>query len=85
MKRQWIEKIHALLSDAGHLRDFGEQAKQFTITNFAWKKMVEGYITVFKKYHYQLSLRGENVSSAGAARPGSGGAPSRQQFLKKNA
>jgi glycosyltransferase involved in cell wall biosynthesis len=49
----WIKKIHTLLSDCDHLREFGEKAKEFTIANYAWKKMVEGYITIFKKYHFQ--------------------------------
>jgi glycosyltransferase involved in cell wall biosynthesis len=47
----WIKKIHTLLSDTSHLRVFGEQAKEYTIANYEWKKMVEGYITIFKKYH----------------------------------
>jgi glycosyltransferase involved in cell wall biosynthesis len=47
----WVKKIHALLSDTIHLRVFGEQAKEYTIANYEWKKMVEGYITIFQKYH----------------------------------
>ena len=47
----WIDKIHALLSDLPHLKTFGEGAKDFTITNYAWKRMVDGYIHVFNKYH----------------------------------
>ena len=49
----WIEKIRNLLSDCGHLHEFGEQSKEYTIANYAWKKMVEGYMAVFKKYHCQ--------------------------------
>ncbi len=60
----WIEKIHAILSDTSHLKEFGELAKQFTITNFAWKKMVDGYLTVFNKYNYQRMYREENNQSA---------------------
>ncbi|MBN2160422.1 MAG: glycosyltransferase family 4 protein [Spirochaetes bacterium] len=49
----WIKKIQGLLSDRSHLQQFGDRAKTYTITNYEWKKMVDGYITVFKKYHYQ--------------------------------
>ncbi len=49
----WIDKIHSLLSDGKSLKDFAERAKDYTITNYAWKRMVEGYIDVFKKYHFQ--------------------------------
>ena len=47
-------------------KDFGEKAKQFTITNFAWKKMVEGYLTVFKKYHFQQQCHKAAVQSTEA-------------------
>jgi phosphatidylinositol alpha-1,6-mannosyltransferase len=59
----WIKKIHTLLSDCNYLQEFGEQAKEYTIANYAWKKMVEGYITIFKKYHAQRTYGWE------AARP----------------
>ncbi|HOT46911.1 MAG TPA: glycosyltransferase family 4 protein [Spirochaetota bacterium] len=70
----WIEKIHSLLSDTSHLKDFGEKAQQFTITNFAWKKMVEGYLTVFKKYHFQQQCQKAPLQSYGAgSNPGLSG------------
>lgn len=70
----WIEKIHAILSDTNHLRSFGEQSKEFTISNFAWKKMVEGYLTVFKKYHYQYACwKEKNASPDGEQNPGISG------------
>lgn len=46
----WIDRIHALLSDRHHLKDFGKAAKDYTINNYAWTKMVEGYLKVFRKY-----------------------------------
>jgi glycosyltransferase involved in cell wall biosynthesis len=82
----WIEKIHSLMSDLPHLREYGETAKQFTITNFAWKKMVEGYITVFKKYDYQMTSQKTDDSTAGGGpRPVSAGPPDEKNMLKKNA
>lgn len=82
-EKAWIEKIHTLLSDVPHLRDFGETAKQFTISNFAWKKMVDGYITVFKKYDYQHSLRAKTARTSGS--PGSADMPHGRQYLEHNA
>ncbi len=65
----WAGKIHTLLSDMSHLRVFGEQAKEYTIANYEWKKMVEGYITIFKKYHAgrTFSLRATNPVCSGSA------------------
>lgn len=82
---EWVNRIHALTSDITHLREFGEQAKQFTITNFAWKKMVDGYITVFKKYDYLHAMRRANASPQGAGHSGDAGNPSRREYLKKDA
>jgi glycosyltransferase involved in cell wall biosynthesis len=45
----WVEKINTLLSDHDSLKQFGEVAKHYSMTNYAWDKMVEGYISVFKK------------------------------------
>jgi glycosyltransferase involved in cell wall biosynthesis len=82
----WIEKIHSILSDTYHLKDFGEQSKQFTITNFAWKKMVEGYLTVFKKYHFQQIYQKEKQLSSDADRtPGMTGPVVFENYSKKNA
>jgi glycosyltransferase involved in cell wall biosynthesis len=82
----WIEKIHSILSDTSHLKDFGEQAKQFTITNFAWKKMVEGYLTVFKKYHFQQIYQNEKKPAAEKDRnPGLAGHMILDNYYKKNA
>jgi phosphatidylinositol alpha-1,6-mannosyltransferase len=58
----WIEKIHSLLSDLPYLKTFGEGAKNFTITNYAWKKMVDGYIHVFDKYHCRLAYDRSRVA-----------------------
>ncbi len=70
----WIDKIHSILSDTAHLKEFGELSKQFTITNFAWKKMVEGYLTVFKKYHYQQIYQQEkNPTTETDRKPGMAG------------
>lgn len=46
---QWIDKINKLLMDNDTLKQFGEVAKHYSMTNYAWDKMVEGYISVFKK------------------------------------
>jgi len=70
----WSEKIHNLLSDLPYLKQFGEGAKNFTITNYAWKKMVDGYIKVFNKYHcrhaWDRSHAAETVGATGTAAPG---------------
>ena len=63
----WIAKIHSLLSDDDHLKEFGIQAKNYTIAHYAWKKMVSGYIDVFKKYDYQYASR-RKVSASSAGR-----------------
>lgn len=43
----WIDKISKLLNDKD-LKKFGLSAKEFTLKNYSWKKMVEGYIDVFR-------------------------------------
>jgi len=45
----WVKKITGLLSDSETLKEFGEMAKHYSMSNYAWGKMVDGYITVFKK------------------------------------
>jgi glycosyltransferase involved in cell wall biosynthesis len=83
----WIDRIHSLLSDLPQLKEFGEQAKIYTITRFAWKKMVEGYITVFKKYHYyQQSCQKDKIPGTDAdRRPGLAGFPAWNNITEKNA
>jgi glycosyltransferase involved in cell wall biosynthesis len=49
----WVDKIHTLLADRVNLQKFGEESKDYTINRYAWEKMVEGYLAVFKKYHCQ--------------------------------
>lgn len=78
----WIDKIHELLADGKDLRKFAEEAKDYTITNYAWKRMVEGYIDVFKKYHFQ------HVYSQGAEKQKAdrGSDPlAREQYANNNA
>ena len=58
----WIDKIHSLLAEGAALKEFAEKAKDYTITNYAWKRMVDGYVDVFKKYHFQ------HVYNQGAAK-----------------
>lgn len=45
----WKEKITQLLSDKKELKAFGKKAQEYTVENFSWKKMCDGYISVFKK------------------------------------
>jgi phosphatidylinositol alpha-1,6-mannosyltransferase len=49
----WIEKINKLLLNGEALKRFGEEAKQYTIDNYEWNRMADGYISIFKKYHFQ--------------------------------
>ena len=60
----WIDRIHSLLSDRTHLKAFGESAKTYTIGNYAWTKMVDGYLKVFNKY-CQLGARDGNPHPSG--------------------
>ncbi len=61
----WIDRIHALLSDRPHLQDFGRAAKEYTIKNYAWTKMVDGYLKVFRKYCHQFAFN-ETTGGPGA-------------------
>ncbi len=61
----WIDRIHSLLSDRSHLRDFGRTAKEYTIKNYAWTKMVDGYLKVFRKYCHQYAFN-ETTGGPGA-------------------
>jgi phosphatidylinositol alpha-1,6-mannosyltransferase len=58
----WIKNIHRLLSDTEALRRFGESAMQYTIDNYSWKRMVEGYIDVFKLYHFRYMHHKEKIA-----------------------
>jgi glycosyltransferase involved in cell wall biosynthesis len=49
----WVDKIHTLLSDRINLQKFGEESRDYTINSYAWEKMVEGYLAVFRKHHCQ--------------------------------
>ncbi|OHD66795.1 MAG: hypothetical protein A2176_09980 [Spirochaetes bacterium RBG_13_51_14] len=82
----WIEKIHSLLSDRSHLRKFGEQAMNYTVTNYAWKKMVEGYIAVFKKYHSQRVSGNSGIVSPDTGRNiGTSNSLAWDSYIEKNA
>ncbi len=56
----WVDRIKRLLEDRDSLKRFGEMAKHYSMTNYAWDKMVEGYISVFKK----ILARGEQKAHA---------------------
>ncbi|MCU0846907.1 MAG: glycosyltransferase family 4 protein [Spirochaetes bacterium] len=57
----WVSKIHSLLSDMKALKKFGEAAKHYTITNYKWERMVEGYISIFKKFQHRQPLSAKKV------------------------
>ncbi|TFH42773.1 MAG: glycosyltransferase family 1 protein [Chrysiogenales bacterium] len=69
----WIDRIQGLLSDRDHLRDFGERAKQYTISNYAWTKMVDGYLRIFRKYFQTRTISDDAHRSAGTPAPGTAG------------
>ncbi len=74
---RWIDQIQGLLLDLDHLRRFGVQTQQYTVAHFSWEKMVEGYISLFKKYNFRQApdgkKRSENVPSPlGKSASGSG-------------
>ncbi len=45
----WVKKIHELLQNPEQLTQKGEEFQQYTLINYSWEKMAEGYIKVFKK------------------------------------
>lgn len=45
----WSSTIKTLLSDPVGLRKFGEKAKDYTIENYSWEHMVDGYLEFFQK------------------------------------
>ncbi len=47
----WTEKINALLADRDLLDTFSRAARDFTMENYSWDHMVDGYVTVFNRYH----------------------------------
>lgn len=59
----WVKKISAALSDREHLQQFGRDAQQYSIDNYSWKKMVEGYLDVFSKYNEEYQSRREEYRS----------------------
>ena len=58
---RWIDQIQGLLLDLDHLRRFGVQAQQYTVAHFTWEKMVESYISLFKKYNFRQAPDGEKA------------------------
>jgi len=47
----WTEKINALLSEDTLLDTFSRASRDFTMENYSWDHMVDGYVTVFNRYH----------------------------------
>lgn len=45
----WIEKINTLLQDKKKLKEQGETFKNYTLSQFSWEKMVDGYLTIFEE------------------------------------
>lgn len=52
----WIDTIHLLLDHPTALTAWSKKAKQFTIANYSWDLMVEGYEVVFRKFEKSVSL-----------------------------
>lgn len=46
----WINSLNDLLKDPEKLNQFGQSAKEFTLSNYSWDKMAEGYLSVFKQF-----------------------------------
>lgn len=44
----WVETIQKSLKDPTSLRQKSEQFQAYTLSNFSWKKMADGYIEVFE-------------------------------------
>ncbi|MBN2042025.1 MAG: glycosyltransferase family 4 protein [Spirochaetes bacterium] len=53
----WTDFIHKVLSDRKSLKEFGEKAKEYTIRNYSWEKMVDEYISVFSKVAQNAECR----------------------------
>lgn len=47
----WVEKIDTLLADRISLKKSGDLAQRYTVKNYAWEKMVDGYIEIFENFH----------------------------------
>jgi len=45
----WVKTIQKLLRDPVSLQQKSEQFQTYTLSNFSWEKMADGYIEVFKK------------------------------------
>ncbi|HPR49789.1 MAG TPA: glycosyltransferase family 4 protein [Spirochaetota bacterium] len=60
----WVEKIDTLLADRISLKKSGDLAQKYTLKNFAWEKMVDGYIQIFDKYHRQYSFVKNNEENS---------------------
>ena len=43
----WVHRIQSLLADRVALQQFGQQARQFTLSNYSWEKMAAEYCSVF--------------------------------------
>ena len=57
----WIDTIHLLLDHPTTLQAWSEKGKQFTLNNYSWALMVEGYESVFEKFDKTDKIR--SVSS----------------------
>ena len=55
----WVNKIQTLLASSNDLRQFGEQAKRFTMEHFNWDKMVRSYHEVFRQIVLKKKIRNE--------------------------
>lgn len=47
--KAWINAIHQLLSDSEELGRLSQEGKNFSIENYSWEKMVNGYAEIFKR------------------------------------
>ncbi len=48
-EQAWANKIEELLSDSNKLAQKSKNFKAFTLHNFSWKKMANGYLKVFEQ------------------------------------
>jgi len=51
----WTKKIHELLKNPKQLTEKGKQFQHYTLANFSWEKMTDGYIEIFKKIIHNSS------------------------------
>ena len=60
----WSKQISSLLNDMDDLVNFGENAKKYTLNNYSWERMCNGYIQVFNKFQNQPQQIESNNDSA---------------------